>query len=124
MSLEEEGESAPILLSRVSRVSMMPAPPSSSRRQTVEAATPPLAGVDWTTRARRTQWLGRAGLLVSMMLTEFRLAFATNRSLPDRVSSISFGCSSVFQRAMTSWVFVSMTATDSWAHSETYKRSR
>lgn len=68
MSLEEDNESTPILLSRVSRTSMMPAPPSTGRRTTAPAASPPLAGVDWTTRTRRTQWLGRAGLLISMML--------------------------------------------------------
>jgi peptide/nickel transport system permease protein len=88
VSIEEEGESAPILLSRVSRVSMMPAPPSSNRRQTVEAAAPPLAGVDWTTRARRTQWLGRAGLLVSMMLlfiAVFADLFASNLPIACKV---------------------------------------
>jgi peptide/nickel transport system permease protein len=88
VSIEEEGESAPILLSRVSRVSMMPAPPSSSRRKVVEAATPPLAGVDWTTRTRRTQWLGRAGLLVSMMLlfvAVFADLFASNLPIACKV---------------------------------------
>ena len=87
MSLEEEGESAPILLQRVSRVSMMPAPPSSTRRAST-AATPPLAGVDWTTPSRRTQYLGRAGLLVSMLLlfiAVFADLFASNLPIACKV---------------------------------------
>src|SRR4029453_5194066 len=35
---------------------------------------------------------------VSRIVTVLRLAFATNRCLPDLLSTISFGCSSVGQR--------------------------
>lgn len=88
MSIEDDDGSTPILLQRVSRVSMMPAPPSSSRRASVAAATPPLAGVDWTTPSKRTQYLGRAGLLVSMMLlfiAVFADLFASNLPIACKV---------------------------------------
>ena len=58
---DDDRESAPLLLSRVSR-------PPSPGRKSIETAAPPLAGVDWATPHRAIQWLGRAGLLVSMML--------------------------------------------------------
>lgn len=82
----EDRESTPILLSRVSRVSIEP--PSSNRRTTVQEATPPLAGVDWVNPTRRAQWLGRAGLLVSVVLlfvAVFADIFASNLPIMCKV---------------------------------------
>src|SRR5215813_12347524 len=47
----------------------------------------------------------------SSSVTVFRLALATKRILPDRFKTISFGCSSVCQRAMTWFDLRSITAT-------------
>jgi len=69
----DEHESTPLLLARISRTStapMPPAAPSVSRipTSTPKTASPPLAGVDWATPGRTTERLGKAGLLLSMML--------------------------------------------------------
>src|SRR5262245_29022401 len=48
---------------------------------------------------------------VSSTVTVLRLALATNRSFPERVSAISHGCSSVAHRATTWLDFKSITAT-------------
>src|SRR4051812_45811251 len=64
-------------------------------------------------------WGYNAAQMVSMALpvsvfstvTVFRLALATKSSLPERVSAISHGCSSVAQRATTLLDLRSITAT-------------
>jgi len=93
MSVEtpEEHESTPLLLARVSR--MPPAP----------AAAPPLAGVDWSTRARTTQWLGKLGLLVSMMLLLVALfadLLASNLPIACRVDGTLLLCPNVTRPAV------------------------
>ena len=53
---------------------------------------------------------------VSNTVTVLRLALATNKIFPERVSAISQGCSSVGQRSMTRSDFKSMTAMAACAH--------
>ncbi|MFO0736950.1 MAG: ABC transporter permease [Labilithrix sp.] len=87
--LPDDRESTPILLQRISRVSVEP--PSSNRRMSAAnapAAAPPLAGVHWANPGRATQWLGRAGLLVSMLLlfvAVFADLFASNLPIACKV---------------------------------------
>lgn len=71
--LPDDRESTPLLLARLSRPA--PPPPASSRTSvsrlptTPKSASPPLAGVDWAPdHGEATQRLGKAGLLLSMML--------------------------------------------------------
>src|SRR4051812_44780912 len=51
-------------------------------------------------------------VVVSRTVTVFLLALATNKNFPERVSTISHGCSWVAQRPITWFDFRSMTATD------------
>lgn len=65
--IPDDRESTPLLLARVSRMPPPPSDPAGARRS-VEAATPPLAGVDWASHSQLTQWFGKVGLLVSFVL--------------------------------------------------------
>lgn len=92
MSLDtpDDRDSTPLLLSRISRA---PTPPPSGRRISIEAAAPPLAGVQWSTHRQRTQWLGRGALLLSMMLlfvAVFADLFASNLPVACRVNGAVF----------------------------------
>jgi ABC-type dipeptide/oligopeptide/nickel transport system permease subunit len=65
---DDNRESVPLLLARVSRLPRANEPTRTARRATTRQAAPPLAGVEWGNPGAISRLLGRAGLLVAALL--------------------------------------------------------
>ncbi|MBX3225751.1 MAG: ABC transporter permease [Labilithrix sp.] len=101
--LPDDRESTPLLLARLSRPSMPPAVETPRPAPAApKTAAPPLAGVDWTNYAKTTERLGKAGLLLSMMLlfvAVFADLFASNLPIMCRVDGAFYTFPNVTQPA-------------------------
>lgn len=90
--IPDDRESQPTIL--LSRISRMPPPPAqeAAAPPRATAPSPPLAGVDWR-RSRTTERLGKAGLVLSMMLllvAIFADLFASNLPLACKIDGTTY----------------------------------